>query len=170
MTTPPEYEHIPEYMSRDDKDGQFVYLVEAKGFHGIFSFVLKRRKIGLSNNPERRLKELNSEQAPCPIIGVRYIQVKDSRKTEAELHELFVSRRRHGEWFDFWIWEMPIVNWHYERHAAGTVLNKLPVRAIAYSCLVTGLVVGTVVAGISYRAVQYKTDSPVDAGGVRHLE
>ena len=164
----------PDYMSQDEGGG-FVYLVEAKGFYGIFSFLIKRRKIGLSNNPERRLKELNSEQAPCPIVGIRYIEVKDNNITEKELHAKFARNRKHGEWFDFWIWELPLVDLAYERRAEGTWLNKISITSLTLA------VMGIMAIGFSFslalkvaldQPVRYQTEQqqPIDDQGVNSVQ
>ena len=113
-------------------DYGYVYLMKAQGFHGILSPLLGRYKIGLTNNPSRRLAELNSEQAPCPIVGIRYIQVEDNLAVEQELHRKFKSDRRYGEWFDFWIWQMPLVHVAYGRKAKGTLLSNMPVGVIKF--------------------------------------
>lgn len=164
----------PDYMSQDEGGG-FVYLVEAKGFYGIFSFLIKRRKIGLSNNPERRLKELNSEQAPCPIVGIRYIEVKDNSLTEKDLHAKFARNRKHGEWFDFWFWELPLVDLAYERRAEGSWLNKLSITSLTLA------IMGVMAIGFSFSLalkvalddsspVRYQTEEPVDTQGVKPLK
>lgn len=117
-----------------------MYLVEAEGFHGwLWSWICKRRKIGLSNNPRRRLRELNSEQAPCPIIGVRYIAVKDNATVEKALHQRFKKNRKHGEWFDFWIWELPIVEAAFDQaENPSRVFGKLAIAGIMITVLGIG--------------------------------
>jgi hypothetical protein len=169
--TPPDQR--PEYMSTDDKNGQYVYLMEAKGYYGLFSFLIKRRKIGLSNNPERRLKELNSEQAPCPIIGIRFIEVVNSRATEADLHQVFKKNRRHGEWFAFWVWELPYLNFMYERKAPGTFINRFPGKEVVVTFAVTFIgtiaFIGGLAATGNLPSVRYQTVpiEAIDSQGVR---
>ena len=164
----------PDYMTKDEGGG-FVYLVEAQGFHGVLSFLVKRRKIGLSNNPERRLKELNSEQSPCPIVGIRYIEVKDNSFTEKDLHAKFAKNRKHGEWFDFWIWELPLVDLAYERRAEGTWLNKLSITSLTLA------IMGVMAIGFSFslalkvaldQPVRYQTEDqqPIDTQGVKPIQ
>lgn len=117
-------------MSRLSSEYGYVYLLKAQGFHGPLGCIKGRYKIGLTNNPTRRLDELNGSQAPCRIIGVRYIQVEDNLAVEQELHRKFKGDRKHGEWFDFWIWQLPIVHLAYDQKAKGTFWNKVPIGAI----------------------------------------
>ena len=151
----PKPRKLPDYMSQDAGDG-FVYLVEAKGFHGILSPIKKRLKIGLSNNPERRLRELNSEQAPCQIVGIRYIKVMSNATVETRLHKHFARNRRHGEWFDFWVWELPLVNRAYDRakhdnNLSGISLNPKVIQfvAIATGAMAIVVVVAVITSAIS---------------------
>jgi hypothetical protein len=153
----------PDYTSKDSGDG-YVYLVEAVGFHGPLARAKKRLKIGLTNNPERRLSELNSEQAPCKIVGIRYIQVINNQETEKRLHHKFKRNRKHGEWFDFWVWEIPLVNRAYDKEIHKT--SFIPLSNI--------LAVGGVAAisfSISLLAVQYWTaNSQTTRDNVTHLK
>jgi hypothetical protein len=115
------YDDKNDYMARyrdDQKDvrGQYVYLLQANGYHGLLSSIRWRCKIGLANNPERRLKELNSAQAPCKITGIRYIEVIDNVSVEYQLHQKFAKYRVYGEWFDFWRWEIILVNLAFDEY------------------------------------------------------
>ena len=78
-------------------------------------------KIGLTNNLDRRLKELNSGQAPYPITLQWSIAVKDTHTAERELHDRFSQNRRHGEWFEFTDAELSEVN-----RAYGEVAGRYP--------------------------------------------
>lgn len=145
---------------RNDNEPGYVYLVKAQGFHGVLSKVIGRYKIGLSRRPELRLEQLNSSQAPCPIKGIRYIQVQDMKAIEDKLHEQFKVQRRHGEWFDFWFWQMPMVNLAFDRKAKGTFLGDfhLPSAGLA---LLGVVVLGGAIAIAGYMAsssVQYQTE------------
>ena len=101
--------------------------MKAVGFYDIFGLgsIIGRYKIGLTNAPERRLKELNGQQAPCPIECIRYIPVSNMKSIEEKLHEQFDERRRHNEWFNFWVWELPMVHIAYERYKHNFKDNKL---------------------------------------------
>ena len=119
----------------------YVYLVKAKGFHGrLLSPLLGRYKIGLTNNPERRLNELNSQQAPCPIVGIRNIAVRDNATVERALHQKFAKQRRHGEWFDFWVWELPLVEMAYDRaeKPLSAKVSKIAIAGMAILVLGAG--------------------------------
>lgn len=84
--------HKGGIMGKTSKRG-FVYLMQAKGTNSY--------KIGLSTDPGRRLKQLNSGQAPQPIDMIFKFLVGDMSKAEKYLHNHFSSRRGHGEWFTF---------------------------------------------------------------------
>ena len=77
-------------------DGKgFVYLLRAPLAPGVY-------KIGRSDDPERRLKDI---QCMSPI-GIALECVKptnDMGRVEALLHSRFDSKRKHGEWF--WLTE-----------------------------------------------------------------
>lgn len=148
------------WVERNDNEPGYVYLVKAQGFHGILSKVIGRYKIGLSRKPELRLEQLNSSQAPCPITGLRYIQVQDMKAIEDKLHEQFKSQRRHGEWFDFWFWQMPLVNLSFDRKAKGTLLGDLHLPSAGLAMLGV-MVLGGAIATVGYLAsssVQYQTE------------
>ncbi|MGL5881287.1 MAG: GIY-YIG nuclease family protein [Xenococcaceae cyanobacterium] len=60
-------------------------------------------KIGVSQNVEKRLKDLQSVyKTPLEIIATK----RGSFDAEKELHKKFSQFRRHGEWF---IWDDSIV-------------------------------------------------------------
>lgn len=67
-------------------------------------------KIGCSNNPERRLRELRNEfGAQLDIVDT--IESAHMYLHEHMAHQLFASRRVHGEWFDLQPHHMRI--WNY---------------------------------------------------------
>lgn len=69
----------------------YVYLAQAKG--------LQRFKIGRSSNPVERGAKLK-RQSPVPVEVIWASYFDDCRKTEVELHDIFSSKRVHGEWFE----------------------------------------------------------------------
>lgn len=71
----------------------FVYFLNAVG--------TDRYKIGLTNDIDRRLKELNGKQAAFEVKLLWSIAVSDMRAAESWLHEKLSDRRVHGEWFQF---------------------------------------------------------------------
>lgn len=119
----------------------YVYLMLASGFYGFLSPIYKRYKIGKSSNPRRRHTELNGQQAPCPIQLIRYIQVDDMSSVETSLHKKFNVSRRHGEWFDFWFWQVPLVHLAYGRYQRDFRVNKmasLPAMPQSRTALIAG--------------------------------
>lgn len=69
----------------------YVYLALAEGTN--------RYKIGVSENPSNRIKQLN-EQLAFKITQIHQIAAKDMVESERWLHQLFANRRIHGEWFE----------------------------------------------------------------------
>lgn len=70
-----------------------VYIIESTSGH---------YKIGHSDDPKRRLKELKRTQGPYEyrLIYYRWLSTKDqARYTEQELHRIFATNRVNGEWF-----------------------------------------------------------------------
>jgi hypothetical protein len=65
-----------------------IYFIEAQGMV----------KIGVSNNPRKRLLALATGcPVQCTLVGI----VPGDRSEEASIHERFKSHRVHGEWFRF---------------------------------------------------------------------
>jgi hypothetical protein len=59
-------------------------------------------KVGVSNDPLRRLAQLNSGQAPFPLYLVACWADEDAYGTEKALREnLLADHKTHGEWFNF---------------------------------------------------------------------
>jgi hypothetical protein len=67
----------------------FVYVIHAVGTN--------RVKIGFSDNPHRRLNDLQTGSPfPLTLVGLR----EGTMKTERAIHEYFEDRRIQGEWFE----------------------------------------------------------------------
>jgi hypothetical protein len=64
----------------------------------IGSPVVRPVKIGVSDDPEERLEDL---QTGSPVPLVLLWQVYGGQRLESLLHERFTAYRTHGEWFDF---------------------------------------------------------------------
>ncbi|MEU4012096.1 MarR family transcriptional regulator [Streptomyces pseudogriseolus] len=64
----------------------------------IGSPVVRPVKIGVSDDPEERLEDL---QTGSPVPLVLLWQVHGGQRLESLLHERFTAYRTHGEWFDF---------------------------------------------------------------------
>ncbi len=56
-------------------------------------------KIGVSGNPKRRIETI---QTACPfaISLIDYFPLRNARKHEKELHDLFLEQHSFGEWFN----------------------------------------------------------------------
>ncbi|MEH1789680.1 MAG: GIY-YIG nuclease family protein [Nostoc sp.] len=102
------------YQQRNDNTPGYVYLMIAIGYHGIVpGLILKRCKIGLSRDPEARVRQIASfegSQPPCDIniLATKYVQ--DMKQVEGSLHKRFksssVKLKKSREWFDLWIWQI----------------------------------------------------------------
>lgn len=55
-------------------------------------------KIGISNNPERRLQDFST--SPVPVEFVWASQVEDAKDIEKQLHKTFRQKCIRGEWFE----------------------------------------------------------------------
>jgi hypothetical protein len=84
----------PWYKKRlDYKPTQHIYVIGSKEFGWI--------KIGVSENPFKRIKEI---QIGCPVaVNVLYWSpgYKFSRLNESRLHNVLSDLRGRGEWFKF---------------------------------------------------------------------
>lgn len=73
---------------RQDGEG-FVYLMKRDdGCH----------KIGLSGNPDRRLKQIQRDFPTAVLIHT--LKTDDMRQAESYMHQEFAAHRKDGEWFD----------------------------------------------------------------------
>lgn len=75
------------------KDWYKIYVIESSSGHF---------KIGYSNNPLRRLKELKRTQGAFEYGLIYWLGFKEERHArtfEKSLHETFADRRVNGEWF-----------------------------------------------------------------------
>ncbi|HYX16792.1 MAG TPA: GIY-YIG nuclease family protein [Nostoc sp.] len=103
-----------DYFNQSANQPGYVYLLIAQGYHGIIpGLLLKRCKIGLSRNPEARVKQIASfegSQPPCDIAILETVYVQDMKKVEGKLHKKFkassVKLKKSREWFDLWIWQI----------------------------------------------------------------
>lgn len=75
-------------MFDNDENNGFVYLVKLD----------KHYKIGISQIPESRLKEFTL--LPYPLEEICIERVRNYKKCEEELHNIFYKNRVRGEWFD----------------------------------------------------------------------
>lgn len=70
---------------------QLLYLIEAGGLY----------KIGISNNINNRIRELQTGCAHDVNCIAYYLTEKPAIQVERALHKLFDKYRLRGEWFDF---------------------------------------------------------------------
>lgn len=80
------------FLKDDDKMKTYVYFME-DGYGHV--------KIGVSNDPEKRLKQCQTGN-PYKLIITRvepYESSKEAYKRENELHNTFKDFNTHGEWF-----------------------------------------------------------------------
>lgn len=59
-----------------------------------------RFKIGISKNPEQRIKNLNTGNPEKLILIHSYLATEQKNQSEAIAHALYSSNRLYGEWFD----------------------------------------------------------------------
>lgn len=76
---------------KDDKDG-YVYLIRLQG--------TELCKIGISKDYPKRIKAFSVE-FPIPIEVLAVFMVKGARGLEILMHDQFLDRHKHGEWFEF---------------------------------------------------------------------
>lgn len=61
-------------------------------------------KIGVSKNPKKRIKSLNTGNS-AKLVLVSMFETKYAYKIERTLHRKYSYMRKHGEWFDLSIKE-----------------------------------------------------------------
>jgi hypothetical protein len=74
------------------------YPQEQQQVYFIHSKEARCLKIGISNNPEKRLQALQTG-SPHKLEILKTQETNDARKLERELHETFADFRLNGEWF-----------------------------------------------------------------------
>lgn len=75
---------------KEPKDGSgYVYVIRVRS----------RYKIGMSKDPDRRIKDLRTS-CPDPLHMVHKLFSIDMKALEARLHKIFENNRLHGEWFE----------------------------------------------------------------------
>ena len=131
-----------QWVERNDNVQGWVYLMEAEGYHGLIpGCFLRRCKIGLSRNPQKRLDDFHTNQPPCNVKIIRTIFVEDMATVEGELHEQFkhcsVTLHRSREWFDFHpgqFWQVQQAFNRYEKPRFSFAVN-LPSRLLVASTI-----------------------------------
>lgn len=74
-----------------EENGNFIYLARES--------ISGRIKIGVSKNPEKRVKQLNTGNPEIIELIAKYSANEQPYKSEAILHDAFKKTRLHGEWF-----------------------------------------------------------------------
>ena len=131
-----------QWVERNDNVQGWVYLMEAEGYHGLIpGCFLRRCKIGLSRNPQKRLEDFHSNQPPCDLRIIRTIFVEDMAAVEGELHAQFkhcnIKLNRSKEWHDFnplQLWQVQQAFNHYEKPRFNIAIN-LPSRLVVASAI-----------------------------------
>lgn len=125
------------YQYRDDNVPGYVYLLKAKGFHGVIpGVVLGRFKIGLSRDVERRLDTLHSNQPCTDLEVIKVVAVDDMAAVEGELHRVFkksnVNLIKSQEWFNFNPLQAQRCMWLMNRYEVKQSRpSEIPVKVIA---------------------------------------
>ncbi|WP_017314233.1 GIY-YIG nuclease family protein [Mastigocladopsis repens] len=136
---------------RDDHVPGYIYLMRAKGYHGLVpGCYLQRCKIGLSRNPEARLQTFIDNQPPCDIEIIKTIYVEDMEFVETTLHQRFkhcnVRLVKSREWFDLNPWQYAMVLWAFSRYESRRLsFENIPVRVVVgglVALLGMGMLVG----------------------------
>lgn len=94
-------------VAQNGKSG-FVYFMYA-GEHKIM-------KIGCSTNPEKRVKQIRKEYG-YDIQIIAKVRTTMMYELEREFHNLFISRHKHGEWFNIGPEQIKIVERHLNKKA-----------------------------------------------------
>lgn len=83
------------YKFQIPRDSGYIYLMWAQGTNFF--------KIGYSENPERRLSEINraATKMPFQVMLLAQWYTPTMRLSEAYLHRIFKDMREEGEWFLF---------------------------------------------------------------------
>ncbi len=150
-----------QWIERNDNVAGFVYLMEAEGYHGVLpGCFLRRCKIGLSRNPQKRLEDFHSNQPPCNVKIIRTIFVEDMATIEGQLHAQFkhcsVKLLRSKEWFDFHplqFWQVLQAFNRYEKPRFN-LTAKLP------SSLLVGCTIGLLGSGLLLHSASSQPEPP----------
>lgn len=133
---------------RDDSVPGYIYLIEAKDFHGIFpGCYLKRCKIGLTRDIERRLSDFASNQPPCDIQLLKSIYVEDMDEVESQLHQQYKSANvkllKSREWFDLYPWQVEVIKAQMSRLAAKSEPQINLKYLVATALIIAGVSMGS---------------------------
>ena len=106
--------------------GGMVYLITGHRFAivvgciiGIPVWILANRsvgyfKIGITSNLKRRLTEINNGNARV-VYYVAQKKLDGAGTIEKRIHQRLDKKRRDGEWFRLWFWQVWWLKWRYFR-------------------------------------------------------
>lgn len=151
------------YQYRDDSIPGYVYLVEAVGYHGTFpGCYLKRCKIGLTRDVDRRLSEFAANQPPCDIRLIKAIYVDDMADIESYLHEQYksanVKLQRSREWFDLYPWQVLAI----KSKMSSLAMSQSPEIKLKYIAALALVVAGLSMGSAGYVRSQMNQSSKVE--------
>lgn len=135
------------YSECNDREPGYCYLIEAVDFHGwLPGCYLRRVKIGLTRNINRRLEGLALNQPPCNYKVVALIQVEDMATVEKFLQTKFkhcqVKLEKSREYFDLNPVDYAYCLWLFRRMSNVAVWQYINFHQIVATALVVaGLVV-----------------------------
>lgn len=85
-----------------DVSDKYVYLIE--------DIESGKKKIGVSSNPEKRLKQLQAASSN-KLDLVFYVKAESAYRLESDLHKRFTESRLHGEWFGSDLNNLEVMNY-----------------------------------------------------------
>ena len=162
--------YYQSYSEQLHKPG-YVYAIVALGYGGLVPGLwLKRVKIGVSNNPDRRVNEFVAGQPPCDFWILHTVYVSDMATVESELHQTFAHRNvkleRSKEWFSLTPWELRYLFWLMNRYASGKrgVSRKQAAICLGAAFALGGLLVASLVQ-INQEATILPVREEIKTGG-----
>jgi hypothetical protein len=95
------YYGVPEkeIHERDDNEYGFLYVLKHTHRDDKLNSMLTDKKIGISNNCNRRIKELTLGTVGIEVLKTWKIKNRMIHKIEKKIHSKLIERRLIGEWF-----------------------------------------------------------------------
>ncbi|MFN6570638.1 GIY-YIG nuclease family protein [Dendronalium sp. ChiSLP03b] len=154
------------YLQRTDRSPHqpgYCYLIEAVGFHGLIPGCYVRRcKIGLTQDINRRLAKLSLNQPPCNYRVILLIQVEDMAEVENLLHNRFnhcrVKLEKSREYFDLNPIDYTYCLWLFRRMSGVSMWKYINFRnVVATALMVAGI--ATLAVPVIQKQLQPKAES-----------
>lgn len=141
----------------------YCYMIEAVGMHGLIPGVyLKRCKIGLTRDIDRRLAQLNLNQPPCDYKVVFLIQVNDMADVEILIHERFkhcqVKLEKSREYYDLNPINYAYCLWLFRRMSNVPMWKYINFRQVAAAALMVAGI-ATLAAPLIQKQLQPQVES-----------